>query len=121
MTIKDFRDGNNVIISMMKGEDKSYTFYLVESTGSVFNWNNYFLTAEGRFAEVTEVPDFTFAITNAVNPDDGRTYGTITFPAAMITQYIRQDKIYWKIYAYTKDPVLSTGRVVLYGEIWLTR
>jgi hypothetical protein len=118
--MNDFRDGNKVIIKQFKGTDKSYDFVVApDASGSSFIWPNYVVTAEGRFssAGTKVIPDFVFPVTYRVV--DGASVGTIVFPSTLITEKIREDKIYWRINASKITVGAPNIEVILYGEIWL--
>lgn len=114
--MKDFFDGRKVLISQYRATDKYYDFVaLPETSGSAFIWSNYVVTSEGRLASTSPKVNFVFPITT--NIIDSQTIGRITFPSTLITEQIREDKIFWRVNATN----ISTGlvHVLVYGEIWL--
>jgi hypothetical protein len=118
--MKDFRDGNKVIIQQFKGTDKSYDFVVEpDASGSSFIWPNFVVSAEGRLSSASTklLPDFVFPVTYRVV--DGVSIGTIFFPSTLITEQIREDKIYWRVNAHVISVDVPNVRVILYGEIWL--
>ena len=114
--MKSFVDGNKVIIRQFRGEDKTYSFNAPTVNGQVF-WSFYTVTVEGRFSPNSNslTPDFVFPISSAIV--DSVSIGTITFPSSLITEQIREDKIFWRVNAKNNDT--GAVSVILYGEIWL--
>ena len=113
--LKDFRDGNKALITAFKGTDKTYIFNYVEESGSAFIFENYDVTCEGRLASANEIPDFTFPITKVFVDDENRLM--VLFPATIITSFIRENRVYWKVIARHKTSGLS--KVINYGELML--
>ena len=112
-----FSDGNKVIVKMFRGTDIFYSFPAPVLDGTAFfSFNT--ATAEGRFSpnSVSVVPDFVFPVTGSVN-SDSVSIATISFPSTLITEQIRENKIFWRINAVNNASGLSS--VILYGEIWL--
>lgn len=113
MTLRDFKTGDKVFISMIKGTDRFYDIFAKEDTGSVFIWDDYTVTAEGRYSTLSTDADFTFAV-NKINVDD-TWYGRMTIPSIEITDSIRESRIHFKVIA----DKAGSKKVICYGEIWL--
>jgi hypothetical protein len=113
--IKDFMDGNKAILTTFRGTDTSYQFPYVEDNGSVFIWGNYTVTCEGRLSSAIEKSDFAFPVSQVLSE-----YGyhiMINFPSTIVTNNIRENKIYWRVLA--KDNTTLLTKVIRYGELWL--
>lgn len=113
--LRDFRDKNKDMVTMFKGTDKTHIFSYVEDTGSKFIWNLYDVICEGRLANMNEVPDFLFPVTEVEVDDESK--GMILFLSEKITSSVRESKVYWRVVAKRKDSGLS--KVINYGEILL--
>jgi len=113
--LKDFRDKNLDIVIMFRDTDAVHNFQYTLPSGSVFVPNQYTITCEGRLSYANEKSDFQFTVTPVTI--DGESWLSIAFPSTLITSYIRENKIYYKVLA---TPTAGTGTFVInYGEIWL--
>lgn len=112
--IKDYSDGNKVIVPMFKGTTAEHAFFYQEPSGSFFNWDAYNVTAEGRLAVADQDKDFDFPVGKI---DDDAYNGLVGFPAALITTQIRETKVYWKVVAVNKTT--QETKILCYGELWL--
>lgn len=110
-----FKFNNVDVVTMVRGTDSSFDFQYTLDSGSVFTPSLYTIACEGRLAYANEVADFVFPVTSA-NSDTGWVQ-TISFPKTIVTEYIREQKIYWKTLATD-----SNGKTILisHGEIWLS-
>jgi hypothetical protein len=119
MTLRDFKDsGDKHIISMVKGTDRTYDFYLKGENGSVFNWDGFTFYAEGRYSMMSAATDFVFDV-QVVGPNDAERFGRITLPAIKLSNDIRESRVYFKVYCFHVNTGLKS--VVAHGEIWLVR
>ena len=113
MTLRDFKTGDKVYISMIKGTDRYYDIFAKEDSGSTFIWDDYVITAEGRYSTLSATPDFIFDV-NKVDID-GTWYGRMVIPSIQITDSIRESRIHFKVIA----DKAGSKMVICYGEIWL--
>lgn len=112
--LKDFRDGNKDVITMFRGTDKTHSFLLLGESGSRFIWDDYTVSCEGRTSVADEVPDFSFDVTHYEDAD-GVQFGQIVFPKEIMTGYIRENKIVWRVLA--QDKVTNMVSVINYGDL----
>jgi hypothetical protein len=113
--LRDFRDGNKDIVTMFRGTDKTHSFRLIEASGSRFNWDDYNITCEGRLSPANEQYNFTFSVDHY--EVDGIQFGIILFPKEIITGYVRENLICWRVMA--EDKTTNLVSVINYGEILL--
>jgi len=110
--IKDFSDANLAIFAMARGTDGEYSFTPTLPDGSTFVWSDYTVVCEGRLAIKSETPDFMFPTSWEFDE-----FGLIDilFPKTMITNSIREQKVYWRVLA------TKAGKTILLkqGEAWL--
>jgi hypothetical protein len=114
--MKDHRDKNMDIITMFRGTDKTYQFQYTLDSGSVFVPSQYNIVCEGRLAYGNETKDFEFPVTEVIFEDES--YLVISFPKTLVTSNIRENKIYFKVFA-TRDVEGGETIVINYGELWL--
>lgn len=115
--IKDFRDSNKDIIAMFRDTDVTHKFYIPDPIPTIFQINNN-LSCEVRFSSNQEKINANPLVTYEVDEDFIR-YIKINFslPVKFITKDIRENKLYWKVFA--TDKVSGIRKVIRYGEIWL--
>lgn len=113
--LKDLRDANMDIVVMHRGTDAEHKFVPILDSGSTFVWDQYDVVCEGRVAIANEKKNFLFPVSYA--PDDELNLVKVEFPKTIVTDYIRETRLYWKVIATHKVSGKST--VVKYGEIWL--
>lgn len=113
--LKDFRDGSKDIITMFKGTDKTHLFQYSEPDGSAFIWSNYTVICEGRLSPMSIKNELVFYV-NRVLLDEGY-FIKATFPSSLITEKLRENRIYWRVIA--TNNIDQTKQIIRYGEIWL--
>ena len=114
--MKDFRDKNLDIVIMHRDTDATHEFHYTLDNGSAFVPSLYTLRCEGRLAYANEAKDFDFTVAEVIDQDGVSTL-VITFPKTIVTSYIRESKIYYKVFA---TPTAGGNTIVInYGEIWL--
>lgn len=113
--LKDFRDKNMDIITMFRGTDGSHKFQYTLESGSTFVPSQYDIVCEGRLAYANEAKDFTFPVSEVIY--DGESYLVIVFPKTMVTPFVREQKIYYRVFATPKAG--GDTFVINYGEVWL--
>lgn len=112
---KDFSDAKKGIIVMPRGTDGEFQFIPTLDDGTTIAWDQYDVVCEGRLSIASADYNFLFPVSfdnTGLTPKV-----TIAFPKAMITDSIRESKVYWKVLA-TKT---ADSKTILlnYGEIWL--
>jgi hypothetical protein len=114
--LRDFIDADLVILLMPRGTDYKYVYQTKLPNGSNFVWSQHTVVCEGRLAIARAEKNFTFPTSQVVV--DGESFVQIEFPKELITDKIRENKVYWRVLATRNDEGAETVELTR-GEIWL--
>ena len=112
--IKDFRDANKDIVTMFRNEDKTHDFYCIDANGISLDTSSRTFVCEVRSSSAQEFPSFNVDV-QTLSDTDGIKFYRLSFSGSVISESIRENKLYWKVYSILN----SKNTVIKYGEIWL--